>query len=129
MEDYFGAHPPFAVHAGRHEFDGKLPDWSRDGLEKEVERLGANRKRALQFDPAELGARQRFERDYVIAVIDRDLFWLKSARWPYKNPMGAALLERRSLRSSSLLQGIARGMITREFSGLMKFPVRLEVAT
>ncbi|MGH8578578.1 MAG: DUF885 domain-containing protein [Gammaproteobacteria bacterium] len=52
VEDYFIARPNFAVHAGRHEFDGKLPDWSRDGLEKEVERLDANRKRALQFDPA-----------------------------------------------------------------------------
>ncbi|MGH8613572.1 MAG: DUF885 domain-containing protein [Gammaproteobacteria bacterium] len=90
VEDYFIARPTFAVHAGRHEFDGKLPDWSRDGLEKEVERLGANRTRALQFDPAELDGRQRFERDYVIAVIDRDLFWLKSARWPYKNPMAYA---------------------------------------
>ncbi|MGH8656968.1 MAG: DUF885 family protein, partial [Gammaproteobacteria bacterium] len=90
VEDYFVAHPHFGVHAGRHEFDGKLPDWSRDGLEKEAERLGANRERALQFDPAKLGGQQRFERDYVIAVIDRDLFWLKSAHQPYKNPMAYA---------------------------------------
>ncbi|MGH8524000.1 MAG: hypothetical protein ACREXY_07220, partial [Gammaproteobacteria bacterium] len=40
--------------------------------------------------------------------------------------MGAALLERRSLKSSSLLQRIARGMITRELLGLVELPVRLE---
>ena len=90
VEDYFVAHPDFAVRAGRHEFDGKLPDWSRAGLAKEAERLGSNRKRALEFDPAKLDKQQRFERDYLIAVIDRDLFWLTSARWPFKNPMAYA---------------------------------------
>ncbi|MDQ3566319.1 MAG: DUF885 domain-containing protein [Pseudomonadota bacterium] len=90
VEDYFVAHPDFAVRAGRHEFDGKLPDWSRAGLAKEAERLGSNRKRALEFDPAKLDKQQRFERDYLIAVIERDLFWLTSARWPFKNPMAYA---------------------------------------
>ena len=90
VEDYFVAHPDFAVRAGRHEFDGKLPDWSRAGLAKEAERLGSNRKGALEFDPAKLDKQQRFERDYLIAVIDRDLFWLTSARWPFKNPMAYA---------------------------------------
>ncbi len=90
VEDYFVAHPDFAVRAGRHEFDGKLPDWSPAGLAKEAERLGSNRKGALEFDPAKLDKQQRFERDYLIAVIDRDLFWLTSARWPFKNPMAYA---------------------------------------
>ena len=90
VENYCVAHPDFAVRAGRHEFDGKLPDWSRAGLAKETERLGSNRKQALEFDPAKLDGQQRFERDYLIAVIDRDLFWLKSARWPFKNPMAYA---------------------------------------
>ena len=90
VENYFVAHPDFAVRAGRHEFDGKLPDWSPAGLAKEAERLGSNRKGALEFDPAKLDKQQRFERDYLIAVIDRDLFWLTSARWPFKNPMAYA---------------------------------------
>ena len=90
VENYFVAHPDFAVRAGRHEFDGKLPDWSRVGLAKEAERLGSNRKGALEFAPAKLDKQQRFERDYLIAMIDRDLFWLTSARWPFKNPMAYA---------------------------------------
>ncbi len=90
VENYFVAHPDFAVRAGRHEFDGKLPDWSPAALQKEAEHLGSNRKRALEFDPAKLDKQQRSERDYLIAVIDRDLFWLTSARWPFKNPMAYA---------------------------------------
>ena len=39
LESYFEANPHAAVSAGRHEFDGMLPDWSEDGLRAEVERL------------------------------------------------------------------------------------------
>jgi hypothetical protein len=28
LEAYFKAEPKFAVEAGRHEFDGQMPDWS-----------------------------------------------------------------------------------------------------
>lgn len=83
---YFVAHPHVAVKAGRHEYDGKLPDWSRAALQREVARLRAERERALAFDPAALDERRRFEREYLMAVIDSDLFWLDSAGWPYRNP-------------------------------------------
>lgn len=86
INSHFAAHPDRAVHAGRHEYDGKLPDWSRVGLQRETVRLRAERDKALSFDPATLDDRQRFERDYLLAVVDRNLFWLGSAEWPYRNP-------------------------------------------
>jgi hypothetical protein len=82
----FKARPHFAVWAGRHEFDGQLPDWSASGIKKEIERLQQSRKRALGFKDSMLNGQQRFERDYVIAVIDRDLFWLDTADWPARSP-------------------------------------------
>jgi hypothetical protein len=87
IEAYFVTHPSFAVEAGRHEFDGQLPDWSAAALGREAKRLRSERQQALAFDPALLDERQRFERDYLISVIDRELFWLESAQWPYKSPM------------------------------------------
>src|ERR1700704_395273 len=45
IEAYFVAHPDFAVHAGRHDFDGKLPDWSAEGIAKEIRRLHAEKDR------------------------------------------------------------------------------------
>jgi hypothetical protein len=87
IEGYFAAHPTVAVGAGRHEYDGKLPDWSRAGLEGEARRLQGLRSQALAFDAARLDERQRFERDYLVAVIDSDLFWLQTARWPYRSPL------------------------------------------
>jgi hypothetical protein len=36
LESYFVAHPDFAVRAGRHELDGKLPNWSDAGIATEI---------------------------------------------------------------------------------------------
>lgn len=83
---HFQANPSFAVNQGRHEFDGRLPDWSRAGIEREIERLASMRKRALAFDPASLDEAQRFERDYLVARLDNDTFWLAVAEQPFHNP-------------------------------------------
>lgn len=85
MEAYFAVHPDIALVEGRHEFDGKLPDFSRGALDKEVARLHSERARVEAF-AGNLDVRQKFEREYVMAAIDSDLFWLESARWPYRNP-------------------------------------------
>ncbi len=86
INDYFAANPTAGVYAGRHEFDGRLPDWSEDGLRREVARLHSVRDQAAAFADTALDERQRFERDYMLARIDGDLFWLERADWPHRNP-------------------------------------------
>jgi uncharacterized protein (DUF885 family) len=86
LEDYFKAHPDFAVRQGRHEFDGKLPDWSAEGFAKEAKRLHAEKEHVAAFPELSLSPRQRFERDYIASVIDADLFWIDSAEWPFRCP-------------------------------------------
>ena len=86
LESYFVAQPQVAVWVGRHEFDGKLPDWSAPGIQREIRRLHAERDRAAAFPNEALDARQRFEREYLIAIADGDLFWLESVEWPFRNP-------------------------------------------
>lgn len=86
IEDYFEAHPPFAVVQGRHEYDGVLPDWSRAGVRAEVRRLERLRREAQAFTDAQLDDVQRFQRAYLTSRIDRDLFWLDHAQWPFRNP-------------------------------------------
>jgi hypothetical protein len=85
LTGYFELHPDQAVKAGRHEFDGRLPDWSPGGLRKTAEFLMRSREEAARF--AYLSDRQRFERDYLTAEIDRELFWREKAQWPSKNPI------------------------------------------
>ncbi|MGH9257877.1 MAG: DUF885 family protein, partial [Vicinamibacterales bacterium] len=86
IEDYLKAHPAFAVVAGRHEYDGRLPDWSAAGIAGEITRLHTARARATSFADDALNDAERFERDYLIARIDRDLFWLEVAEAPFENP-------------------------------------------
>ena len=86
IEAYFVAHPDFAARAGRHEFDGKFPDWTAAGFANEVKRLHAAKDRVAGFQDSTLNERQRFERDYVASVIDGDLFWIESAEWPFRCP-------------------------------------------
>ena len=85
-ESYFKAHPDFAVNAGRHEFDGQMPATSATGIAAEIERLRGARGQAVAFFESSLSAEERFQRDYVVAVIDRDLYWLDAARRPFWNP-------------------------------------------
>ena len=87
IESYLSIHPPFAANAGRHEFDGKLPDWSPTGLIKLKQWLESERQLAIQYRDSTLKESERFEQQYLLAVIDTDLFWLQSAQAPYQNPM------------------------------------------
>lgn len=87
LDGYFAAHPPFAAGAGRHEYDGRLPDWSPEGIEGEIARVRSERSRVAEFDPATLDERRAFEREILTAVVDSDLFWLEVAEWHRKNPL------------------------------------------
>jgi uncharacterized protein (DUF885 family) len=85
IEESFTQSPPFAVVSGRHEFDGQLPDWSAEGIQKTIAWLEKARTEAEGFTDESLSHDQRFQRDYVIAYIDKELFWIRDARSPFTN--------------------------------------------
>jgi Bacterial protein of unknown function (DUF885) len=86
VEDYFRAQPFFAAQSGRHEFDGQLPDLSAHGLKREIARLHDARATLAAVDPAPLEPKERFDRLYLMSVVDRDLFWLEKTNFPATNP-------------------------------------------
>ncbi len=83
---YFALNPSFAVQQGRHEYDGRLPDWTAAGIRAEAQWLHGQRTQAEMFDQNTLSASQRFERQYLLSRIDTDLFWLEEAEQPFTNP-------------------------------------------
>ncbi len=87
LEQYFVYQPTAAVSEGRHEFDGKLPDWSEEGLNHYTLWLKSERVKANAFTADHLSERQSFERQYVISQIRKELFWLETADQPHTNPM------------------------------------------
>jgi len=84
VEGYFERHPVVAVAQGRHDFDGRLPDWSPEGFAATVEFLKGAIAEAEAFEG--LDEAEAFEREYLIAVSDGELFWIETARQPFKNP-------------------------------------------
>ena len=86
LESTFSARPDIAVFAGRHEYDGRLPDWSEAGLAEERARLARWRTRLERIDTTKLDSARRFEREHVLSQIDGDVFWLERAEWPRRSP-------------------------------------------
>jgi uncharacterized protein (DUF885 family) len=86
IESYLTAQPSFAAQSGRHEFDGQLPDVSAHGIKREIARLHDERDQIAAVDPKTLEPRERFDRDYLLAVVDRDLFWIEKTKFPFTNP-------------------------------------------
>ncbi len=86
IDGYFKRNPVFAANAGKHEFDGKLPDFSAAGLQATANWLHAQRDTVAAFADDQLDTQGRFQRDYVLAVIDGQLFWLQDSGAPYSNP-------------------------------------------
>jgi uncharacterized protein (DUF885 family) len=86
IDSYFNAQPFFAAQSGRHEFDGQLTDVSNHGIRREISRLHDQRAQITAVDPKTLEPRERFDREYLLAIIEKDLFWLEKAKYPFSNP-------------------------------------------
>lgn len=86
INGYFQRYPTQAASAGKHEFDGKLPDYSAAGLKATADWLHAQRTAVAAFSNDYLDGVQRFQRDYLLAAIDGQLFWLEESGFPAKNP-------------------------------------------
>jgi Bacterial protein of unknown function (DUF885) len=86
IEDYMQAQPAFAAQSGRHEFDGQLPDLSSHGIKREIARLHDQREQVSAVDANALEPRERFDRAYLLAVLDKDLFWIEKTGFPFSNP-------------------------------------------
>lgn len=86
IEDYLNNQPAFAAQAGRHEFDGRLPDLSSHGIKREIARLHDQQQQLSAIDASTLQPRERFDRAYLLAVVDKDLFWLEKSGFPFNNP-------------------------------------------
>jgi uncharacterized protein (DUF885 family) len=86
VQSYFAAQPFFAAQMGKHEYDGKLPDVSAHGIKREIARLHDERDQLNAVDPSQLEPQERFDRTYLLNVVDHDLFYLEKARYPFTNP-------------------------------------------
>ncbi len=85
---YLADHPGFGVSLGYHEFDGRLPDVSRQGIERSIEHLREAERRFAAFAPEDLGFTEQLERDTLLLTIRSDLQGYLELRSPWRNPIG-----------------------------------------
>jgi hypothetical protein len=86
MVGWFERNPAQAAINGKHEFDGRLPDWSPASLKANIAWLHEERDKLAGFSDDQLDSVQRFQREYALAVIDGQLFWLEESGFPNSNP-------------------------------------------
>ena len=86
IDRLFQLDPAYAVYQGKHEFDGRLPDWSDAGLKAQADFYRDTIVAARAIDTKGMSAEDAFERAYVIKVAEGRLFWLTEADQPHHNP-------------------------------------------
>ena len=85
LAGYFPLNPTFAVYQGKHEYDGQLPDWSPEGIERQAAFLEKAIRDAKAFD-GDMSDAEKFERDYLVRVAEGQLFFLRDTDFAQKNP-------------------------------------------
>lgn len=83
---YLPANPSAATSYGIHKYDGKLEDYSRTGIAREIESLNGWEQRVASVDPASLSLYTRGDRDLVLNNIRSSLLTLEAIRPWEKNP-------------------------------------------
>ncbi len=83
---YFPTNPSTATQTGIHDYDSKLEDYSRAGIDREIAVLGDWDKRVSAVAPGTLDEHTQGDRDLVLNYIHGTLLTLQTIRPWEKNP-------------------------------------------
>ena len=87
IEAYFDVLPTSGVWAGRHEYDGRLPEVSATGIARRVSVLRDFAARAEREFPADsLAPEEDLQKRQLIAALDGMLFWVEDAESHRRDP-------------------------------------------
>ncbi len=85
-EYYFAYSPTSGTSAGFHQYDTKLEDYSRAGVDRSVAELRKQQRAFEAIDVSKLNAVQKSDRELVLSRIHADLFSLLEIRGWETNP-------------------------------------------
>lgn len=87
IEEYFEHSPGAAISAGRHEYDGQLPDIRPESIAAEIRWLKQRRADTEAYFDKTLEGSEKFELSYLISEIDSQLFFLEESGFLQTNPV------------------------------------------
>src|SRR5206468_6910236 len=70
LDDFARRHPSIAAGNGLHRYDALLDDFSASAIRREIAALERDRSRLERFDPAQLTADERVDRQILLGIID-----------------------------------------------------------
>ncbi|MCH7508852.1 MAG: DUF885 domain-containing protein [Proteobacteria bacterium] len=85
IEEYFAHNPTAAVGAGRHEYDGQLHEYGPAAVAAEIAWLKERRAQTEAYADDVLTSREEFERSYLMATADKQLFFLEHSGFLQSN--------------------------------------------
>jgi uncharacterized protein (DUF885 family) len=86
-QEYMERSPTHAMWLGLHQYDGKLPDVTAQGIAGRVEWLRSSLATFEAFAPADLDAERVIEREVLLTSLHGQLFDLDVRRRPFSDPM------------------------------------------
>lgn len=84
VAEYYRRNPEEAVDAGLHQYDGQISDWSADAVAEYLAWVRKTRSEAQRYD--DLEGKESFERDYLVAAMNQELFWGEASGYLSRNP-------------------------------------------
>ena len=87
LKSYFDIHPGSAVYMGVHEYDSKLPDYSKKGIAKSISLFDGYLKELEEFNYDELSRDEKYDYEIIKWTIDSYLFDAKILKSHEINPM------------------------------------------
>lgn len=84
VAEYYRRNPEEAVDAGLHQYDGQISDLSEAAVADYLAWVKETRAAAESYD--DLEDPEAFERDYLVAAMNRELFWGESSGYLSRNP-------------------------------------------
>lgn len=87
LQEYFAANPTDAVYQGLHQYDGQLPDNTPSGQAAYLRKLDGWIGELESLDPRNLSEGENFEREYLLAELREERFWMKEVEYLDRNPL------------------------------------------
>jgi len=118
-QELFPNNPTLATQLGVHDFDAKVEDFSRSGIEKHIASLKSSKRRTAALDPKGLSQMETADREMLLSAIRSELLSLQVIRtWERSGHLSTGAdhqhwnhLERQQLAADGAEQHFAVGCL------------------
>ncbi len=87
IAEYLGWHPAYGVYLGLHQYDGKTSDYSKAGLDKQLEWLKSYDTQLAAIDSSALNTSNYYDWRVLRNAVKNDIFYFEDLETYAKNPM------------------------------------------